>query len=154
MVTAVTMVAATVTVRVESQLHQREMERELLFRGKQIRQAIESYYQAGFPRAYPASLDDLLEDPRFVSLHHLRRRWSDPMSPPDGEWQLVRNAMGNIVGVASKSDRVPIKVAGFEPELVHFEEADTYQDWVFYFDPKNRQMGLPDRPRNHEERRW
>ncbi|MCG8519639.1 MAG: type II secretion system protein [Pseudomonadales bacterium] len=154
MVTAVTMIAATVTVRVESQLHQREMEKELLFRGMQIQQAIASYYQAGFPRAYPSSIDDLLEDPRFVSLHHLRRAWSDPMSPPNGEWQLIRNAMGRIIGVASKSDRAPIKVAGFGPDLSHFEDAESYQDWIFFFDPLNRQMGLPHRSRSHQERRW
>src|SRR4249919_429740 len=52
---------------------QREREAELLFVGKQYRQAIASYYASG-QREFPARLEDLLLDPRFPDVkRHLRR---------------------------------------------------------------------------------
>lgn len=137
MVTAVSLISASVVSRVGSQLHQRAMEQELLFRGEQYRQAIRSFYETGTPKRYPSSIDDLLMDPRFVSIHHLRKPWGEPMMGPGAEWQLILNASGNIVGVASKSEKQPIKVSGFPGELEYFKDADSYQDWLFIYDPQN-----------------
>jgi type II secretory pathway pseudopilin PulG len=60
---------------------QRERERELLFRGEQIRTAIAAYRAAAEPPAWPASLEDLLADRRSgVVRHHLRRAYADPFT--------------------------------------------------------------------------
>jgi type II secretory pathway pseudopilin PulG len=60
---------------------QRERERELLFRGEQIRAAIASYRAAAEPPAWPADLDDLLTDRRGKTVrHHLRRAYADPFT--------------------------------------------------------------------------
>lgn len=59
------------------------------------------------------------------------------MGGPEGEWGLIVNASGNIVGVASKSNKQPIKKAGFPKSLSHFEDAETYEDWLFVYDPQN-----------------
>jgi type II secretory pathway pseudopilin PulG len=68
---------------------QRERERELLFRGEQIRTAIASYRAAVEPPAWPASLQDLLADRRSGAVrHHLRRAYADPFTrQPD--WVVI-----------------------------------------------------------------
>lgn len=137
MTLAVTLISTSVATRVTSQLHQRALEKELLFRGEQFKSAIQSFYETGTPRRYPSSINDLLQDPRFVAIHHLRKPWSDPMMAPDGEWQLIKNAAGHIVGVASKSEKKPIKAAGFAKGLEYFKDAESYQDWLFVYDPQN-----------------
>ncbi|MBW2018320.1 MAG: type II secretion system protein [Deltaproteobacteria bacterium] len=62
----------------------REKEKELLFRGDQIRRAIESYYLSnpGSGGAkYPLSLAHLLKDPRYHDVRrHLRKLYRDPMT--------------------------------------------------------------------------
>ncbi|MDD3529727.1 MAG: type II secretion system protein [Gallionellaceae bacterium] len=115
---------------------QREKEKELLFAGTAYRRAIASYWRAspGLPRL-PATLDELLLDPRFPHVvRHLRRRYADPMTGGP-EWGLVRDAAGGIVGVYSLSERRPLKAAGFASELAAFEDAGSYRDWVFLFQP-------------------
>lgn len=118
----------------------RDREAELLFRGDQIKRAIESYYRFGqFGRsgspglhAYPSSLQDLLlvrdaqtgRERRF-----LRRPYHDPMNT--GEWVLVYDLTGGIRGVHSPSDAVPLKQANFPPGYSGFEGKRSYRDWVF-----------------------
>lgn len=102
-----------------SQAAQRERERELEFRGREIARAIESYVRAsaqlpvaaGQPpqvlaNSYPRSLDELLRDERgFKPLHHLRRRYVDPFTGlPD--WELIPAAQApqRFVGVRSSSE--------------------------------------------------
>lgn len=71
---------AAVGERTQQALH-REREQELLFRGSQIRAAIEQYRQATPERSLPPSLDDLLVDTRSGRpVHHLRRRFTDPFT--------------------------------------------------------------------------
>lgn len=84
------------------QAAQRERETELLFRGLQIRDAIERYAAAG-GGALPASLEQLLDDRRSDPPRHwLRRLYADPFSgQPD--WRLLRGPEQGIAGVASRS---------------------------------------------------
>lgn len=138
-VIAVVMASAAVAARVSSQVQQRAMERELLFRGDLYRRAIKSYYETGLPHRFPKSIKDLIDDPRFVNIHHLRRAWTDPMSPPGTQWTLILNDQGEITGVASRSGRKPIKVAGFPARYKQFKKAETYRDWKFIFDPSEMQ---------------
>ena len=79
---------------------QREKERELLFIGNQFRQAIERYYERspGELKKYPASLEELLKDNRFVTTQrHLRRIYRDPMTG-NTEWGMVNAPEGGIMG--------------------------------------------------------
>lgn len=73
---------------------QREKERELEFRGREIAQAIQSYRmaspaQANQPPQFPRSLDDLLVDARGLKpRHHLRRLYPDPLTGK-ADWVLI-----------------------------------------------------------------
>lgn len=128
--------ATTLPLRVESQRLQRERELELLFAGRAIRAAIESYRAAspGAVKQYPASLDDLLLDRRFPApRRHLRRPYRDPFADParDGTgWVLIRE-QGALVGVASRSERAPVLRAGFSREEAAFADAARLADWHF-----------------------
>ncbi|MDT9000914.1 type II secretion system protein [Paucibacter sp. APW11] len=92
---------------------QRERERELEFRGKEIARAIESYLAAtgtSVPQ-YPRSLDDLLIDGRsFKPRHHLRRRYLDPFTGTD-DWVLVPAPSDpkGFAGVHSSSEQVLLR---------------------------------------------
>jgi type II secretory pathway pseudopilin PulG len=124
---------AGVTAEVWHTVMQREKERQLLFVGQQFRLAIERYYQAGVGgnRHYPASLDDLIKDPRFPDTRrYLRRIWIDPITVKD-DWGLVRGSDGGIVGVYSPSQEKPIKVANFTQEEGAFDGLEHYSEWVF-----------------------
>jgi len=120
----------------------REKEKELLFIGEEYRQAIASYYDnsPGDPQ-YPAQLADLLQDPRFpMPVRHLRRLYPDPLSS-DGKWREIRR-QERIVGVASTSVAVPIKIADFPPEQVDFTGAARYTDWQFIHSGVSRSRRL------------
>lgn len=113
---------------------QREKEKELLFVGDQMAQAIASYFQStpGDVKQYPASLEDLLEDKRFpVIRRHLRRIYPDPMTGST-EWGLVKQ-QGRLVGLYSLSKDRPLKQDGFPERLASFSHAKSYQDWSFVY---------------------
>ena len=110
----------------------REKEKELLFVGEEYRRAISSYYtrSPGGTGQYPQKLEDLLLDTRFPNpVRHLRRLYREPMMS-DGQWELIRQ-QGRIIGVASRSQDLPIKIAGFSPEQDDFEGAVSYTEWRF-----------------------
>lgn len=109
----------------------REKEAELLFVGNQFRQAIASYQRASSgAQELPRTLDDLLEDRRLITVRrHLRQIYPDPMTgKPD--WVLVK-AGDRIMGVHSRSDGRPFKVAGFDEADADFENASSYREWRF-----------------------
>ena len=117
---------------------QSDREAELLFRGLAYQKAIKSYYQAGRSvKTFPKTLDDLLLDSRFQQkVHHLRALYSDPMNlKGEGAWTLIRVEQGGIVGVASASQEQPLRTANFPYGLEHFEEASSYSDWIFEYQP-------------------
>ena len=129
----------------------REKEKQLLFAGEQYRQAIASYYERSpdTPQ-YPAKLEDLLLDRRFpMPVRHLRRLYPEPMMA-DGQWHLIRQ-QDRIVGVASRSTEVPIKVGGFPEAQSEFEGARQYAHWQFIARPSggrqpvNKTGDAPDR---------
>lgn len=127
-------IGASVTVPLASTEAQRAREAELLFRGLAYREAIRSYYHAipGAP-AYPANLEDLLEDPRFANRRHIRRLYRDPITGED--WHLIRAADGRITGVHSRSTGKPLKTGDFPEELDDFAAATRYDDWLFAYRP-------------------
>jgi type II secretory pathway pseudopilin PulG len=119
---------------VASHQAQREREAELLFIGHQYRDAIERYYR--FNHRFPVRLDDLVADNSgaIASVHYLRKRFPDPMSP-GRDWIAIGAPDGGIQGIASASGRAPIKRAGFDPVDVDFDKAEKYTDWAFVYDP-------------------
>lgn len=101
---------------------QREKEADLLFAGRQIRAAIESYYRgpsqegASPIHEYPRQLEQLLEDRRTAlglapAMRHLRRLYVEPFTASQ-KWGLIRQGEG-IVGVYSLSEEKPLKTNGF-----------------------------------------
>ena len=126
-----------------------DREAELLFVGRQFRQAIQSYVKAG-PGQYPSTLEDLVRDPRTPAIRrHLRRVFVDPITNK-AEWGLVAAPEGGIMGVYSLSPRTPMKRANVDPDVTlpaaiqgaSSPEAVTqpateysYQDWKFIYRP-------------------
>lgn len=117
-----------------TQSRQRERERELLFVGNQIRQAITMYYLGSPPanRRFPMQFEELLEDVRTPDKpnRYLRKHFLDPITNSE-KWGEVRLPSGQLVGVYSLSDNEPIKSAGFALRDKDFVEKTKYSDWVF-----------------------
>lgn len=108
----------------------RSNETELLRIGSEYRRALRSYHEAVVPHVYPRSIDELLLDRRGgMTRRHLRKLYADPVTG-ELEWGMVLD-QGAIIGFHSLSGRQPMKVAGFAPEDIDFEGAESYSDWVF-----------------------
>jgi type II secretory pathway pseudopilin PulG len=117
---------------------QRERETQLLFAGDAFRAAIASYYTSGPAPRLPQTLGELVQDERQpVPRRHLRRIYLDPMTG-GSDWELLRDPDGGIYGVASRSQRAPMKRANFSDEDAAFAAADHYCDWRFEFSPVRR----------------
>ncbi len=129
------MLAAVATIW--HQVQQRENEQQLLFIGKQFRQAIASYYNnpPDGIKKYPKKLEDLLKDKRVpYTKRHLRKIFYDPFMGST-EWGLVKGADDGIVGVYSKSDAEPLQKANFGKIFPMFEGKKHYADWQFVYAP-------------------
>ena len=93
---------------------QRERETELLFRGGQIKEALQRFHEQtpSGQAPLPQALDELLADTRWpVPRHHLRRLYADPFTG-QADWGLLRDASGGIVGVHSRSHRPALRQQG------------------------------------------
>ncbi len=115
---------------------QREKEEELLFRGNQYLLAITSYYNYQGRRQFPNSIAVLLKDERSPNgKRHLRQQYKDPITGED--FELIRDMFhGNTIkGVFSKSEKTPVKQAGFPEELKDFEGKTQYNEWKFVKEP-------------------
>lgn len=123
---------------------QRVTEQELLFRGNAYLEAIKSYYLSSQTRQYPKQIDDLLYDNRFAFKRHLRQAYPEPIS--GGEWKLLHNASGGIVGVASHDQARPLKQGGFYPPFEHFANAEHYSQWTFLYQPAAVAKNVERRP--------
>lgn len=114
---------------------QREREQELIFIGREFRNAIGRYYEStmvGSQKQYPATLEDLLKDPRFPNgRRYLRRVYTDPMTGKN-QWGTVL-VKGRIAGVYSLSDKMPIKQDHFESTESGFRGKEEYSEWKFTY---------------------
>lgn len=119
------------------QTMQREREEELLFRGMQIKQALERWHNPGQGQPPASQLDDLkqlLRDPRSAAnFKYLRRLYPDPFT--NGDWKLYTEPGRGIVAVSSASSLRPIKQSGFPDELKEFAGREKYSEWVFAYRP-------------------
>lgn len=130
---AILALATSATLTLGSIAQRREAEQRLLEVGAAYRQAITSYVNSSPAgrRSYPASLADLLKDPRYPGVRrHLRRLYPDPISGKN-EWGLVAAPGGGIMGIHSLSDARAIKIAEFDAENQLFEGKSRYSEWVF-----------------------
>jgi type II secretory pathway pseudopilin PulG len=111
----------------------RAKEQQLLFAGSAIRSAIVNYYRRS-PNGnfeFPRTLQDLIEDRRYVTMErHLRKIYIDPTTS-NGEWGLIKSADGRIVGVHSQSREAPMKRDNFSDTTASFAQAQHYSDWRF-----------------------
>ena len=124
---------ATSSVEPGIMLRRQDAEEQLLRVGNTYRHAIASYVAATpmgtYP--YPATLQDLLRDPRFPEVRrHLRDLYADPITASD-EWGIVQAPGGGIVGVYSQSNAAPLKVAQFPVEVQFFADKKKYSEWLF-----------------------
>ena len=111
---------------------QREREQELLFRGEQYRLAIERYFTFG--KVYPPTIEELLKDSRTpAGKRHLRQAYKDPITGEDFEVIRDKTKGNRITGVFSKSEKEPLKKAGFPEQYPDFENKTAYKDWQFIF---------------------
>ena len=136
-------IGLTGTSRYWSTAVKREKEAELLFRGDQIKKAVESYYKStpGGQQKYPRTLKDLLKDNRHqIIKRHLRKIYKDPMTK-DGEWKKILDSGGCIKGVCSKSMAKPLKAGGFTKEYKNFEDSEKYSDWKFVYPSQTVRSG-------------
>jgi type II secretory pathway pseudopilin PulG len=115
-------------------LAQRERETELIWRGLQLRDAIERYVAASPPGAagLPATLQDLLQDRRQSTPRHwLRQLYADPFTGA-ADWVLLRHPEGGIQGVASRSTRPALRRHGLPAGVTVVDSAlPRVADWQF-----------------------
>lgn len=116
---------------------QREREEELIFRGRQIKDALTRWHKpnvarGGHVRTRLNDLQDLVQDPRTLTTkRHLRRLYTDPMTGE--EWALTKDSVWGIIGVASTSQAKPLKVGGFPDDLLELADKQRYSDWLFAY---------------------
>ncbi|MDT8997656.1 type II secretion system protein [Paucibacter sp. APW11] len=116
-----------------AQQTQREQEAELLRVGGLYAAAIEAYRDGspGLAKEYPARLEDLLDDRRFIGLtRHMRRLYPDPMMP-SRPWGTVLDAAGRIRAVYSQGAERPLQRQTIELGMARLPVADHYSDWKF-----------------------
>lgn len=115
----------------------RERERELIFRGSAIAEAIESYWSAspGEVKTLPYALEELVEDRRGPRvLRHLRRVYADPFTGR-ADWLVVGSQDGRIAGVRSRSEALAMRTFDLPP-LLPTDPPARISDRVFTFKPE------------------
>jgi type II secretory pathway pseudopilin PulG len=127
-------IISTVALQIGGVTHRRVAEESLLNVGHEFSLALDSYKRAsknGEPDE-PASLQDLLRDPRFPGeVRHLRKLYHDPLTG-QADWGILRSEdTRRIIGIFSLSSAKPIKIANFDLALQDFSGKSSYQEWVF-----------------------
>ena len=131
---AVISIGSSVTYVSSKHLVKKAQEDEIIFQGMAYYRAIQSFYNVRSPHAYPRRLEDLIRDPRYLYLRHIRSLYK---LPNGDSWQPVVSRDGHILGVYFDSDRGPLRKSGFIKELQHFEQAKSYKDWKFTYLPNS-----------------
>jgi type II secretory pathway pseudopilin PulG len=130
------------TLKADALLRRAAAEQELLEIGAAFSAALTSYAEAT-PRGQlpqPASLEELLKDPRFPGMRrHLRKIFVDPITGK-AEWGIVWLNKGNgingsggsgVLAVYSLSDAKPLKQANFDARFQNFENRGHLSEWKF-----------------------
>ncbi|WP_144109488.1 type II secretion system protein [Paraburkholderia sp. BCC1886] len=118
---------------------QRLQEQELLRNGDAIRRAIEAYVLAETNGAFPRTFDDLVSDPRTsFARRFLRRAYADPLTQQD--WKFIRGPQGELYGVYSGAEGVPLKQDEFPDTYASFALQKSYEEWKFVYYPSGGMM--------------
>jgi len=122
------------SIKLGSVLQRSRAEQELLEIGTAFSDALQSYAEAtpaGQP-TMPATLNDLLRDPRFPTLkRHLRKIFVDPVTGR-AEWGIVyAGDHTGVLAVYSLSTARPVKVSNFPQRFASFAGAARISDWKF-----------------------
>ena len=129
---AITGIVLATVARVHSTILKRDLAEELLFRGDEIKDAIDAYFKTG--NTYPRNFEELLKDPRGVNpKRHLRKVYKDPVT--NGEWELIKDKAERIIGEKSKSEKEPLKKDNFPEEYKAFTGKTKYSEWEFISKP-------------------
>jgi type II secretory pathway pseudopilin PulG len=121
---------------------QRELEADLLARGIEIQTALVTYSAAMKKgrvvpgEIYPLTLEELIKQPKPF----LRKAYKDPMT--GGDWDIMRDPTGRIMGVRSRSKAKPIKQHNFPLVVRQFEGMTSYNEWIFRAQPLTA-VGVP-----------
>jgi len=121
-------------IKLGAVLQRARAEQELLRIGAEFSDALQSYADAtpaGKP-SQPASLKDLLKDPRFPTVRrHLRKLYVDPMTGK-AEWGIVYlGEKTGVVAVYSLAEDKPVKIGNFPSRFTGFEGKAHISDWKF-----------------------
>jgi len=121
-----------------SMASQRMKENELIQIGNEVVWAIGDYYQhpPGTVKTFPTSLQDLVEDKRFVGTRrHLRKIYRDPFTLKTN-WGLITNPQGGISGIYSINEASTLRQNGvvlYEGSIV---TGKRYMNWKFTYTSK------------------
>jgi type II secretory pathway pseudopilin PulG len=106
--------------RTESRLAK---ERELEFIGQAFVNAIESYYKStpGEVKSYPQTLDDLVNDSRFLfTKRHLRKVYLNPFSQKT-DWSYTTSPSGGITGIEIRLNENQFRQFMFQPQDIEYQ---------------------------------
>ena len=113
----------------------REREAELLWVGTQYREAMLHWrnFRHGGGAMPLGDIKHLAQDPRSLqNVKHLRKLYPDPITGK--EWKIIKDPQKGILGIASSSDKEPIKQANFPADYTQFEGKKKYSEWEFRWD--------------------
>lgn len=127
------LIASAVVQKQSSYLVHRSLEKAILYQGQAYIKAIQSYYNSGNQKQFPATLDVLVSDSRFLNKRHLRQKYQLFNGI---NWEPILNSKNKVVGVYALLDKKPLKKNQFPELFTHFENAETYHDWKFLFVPE------------------
>ncbi|WP_374357519.1 type II secretion system protein [Pseudoduganella danionis] len=121
-------------IKLGSVLQRSKAEQELLLIGAAFSDALQSYAEAtpAGQSPLPASLNDLLRDPRFPApRRHLRKIFVDPMTGRS-EWGVVyAGDTGGVMAIYSLSNARPVRISNFPSRYAGFSGALKISDWKF-----------------------
>lgn len=117
---------------------QRQKEQQLLFAGREYREAIRRFYENPnvSVQRFPQTLDELLVDKRSLKpMYHLRRLYPEPISGL--AWGLMRDEQGGITGVYSRSNQLLLTtdVDSRYVSIEQTEQALRHSDLRFTYQP-------------------
>ena len=124
-----------------------QQESELLWTGRQYEAAIGRFvvHFRRFPHELAeltgpmaAAAEQAAPDAQGAMVFRaMRRLYRDPMTH-QMDWATVPSPDGGVMGVTSSSARAPLKVAGFDDGEEDFEKAESYRDWKFVYQPRQK----------------
>lgn len=125
---------AAATLKLGATVQRSRAEQELLWIGAAFSDALQSYADAtpAGQLPQPASLKDLLRDPRFPTpRRHLRKLYVDPITGSDAWGIVYLNDRSGVLAVYSLSNARPVKVGNFPQRFQALAGKQKLSEWRF-----------------------